>query len=135
MQRPLLGDVDRRKMLLSPSTEEGLIISSLAMAALVKKVLNAGADYVLARRINQDLLESYFGQQQRRGWRSDAPTIRLFGSNARILTLTETYICDRTYHYHQFKLSNIFAVKVKITFLQLRIQKTCIMNVRIIYIQ
>ena len=89
---PLFGDVDRKKMLLSQSTEQGLIISSLAISSLVKVVLQAGAEYVLARRINQDPLEAYFGQQRRKGWRSDAPTVSLFGNNARNIDICKELI-------------------------------------------
>ena len=70
-------------MLLSQSTEEGLTVSTLSMVALVKESLQSGASYVLARRINQDPLEAFFGYQRRRGGRGEAPTIRTFSSNAR----------------------------------------------------
>ena len=53
--------VDREKMLLSDSTQEGLIISSTSTVSFVREILWAGADYVLAGRINQDPLEAYFG--------------------------------------------------------------------------
>ena len=51
-------------MLFSQSTEEGLMVSTLSMVALVKESLQSGAAYVLARRINQDPLEAFFGYQQ-----------------------------------------------------------------------
>ena len=70
-------------MLLSQSTEEGLMVSTLSMVALVKESLQSGAAYVLARRINQDPLEAFFGYQRRRGGCGEAPTIRTFSSNAR----------------------------------------------------
>ena len=70
-------------MLLSQSTEEGLVISTLSMVSLIKEALLCGADYVLARRINQDPLEAFFGYQRQRGGRGEAPTVREFSSNAR----------------------------------------------------
>ena len=72
-------------MLLSQSTE-GLMVSTLSMVALVKESLQSGAlgaNYVLARRINQDPVEAFFGYQRRRGGSGEAPTIRTFWSNAR----------------------------------------------------
>ena len=70
-------------MCLSHSTEEGLIVSSLSMVKLIKETLQSGADYVLARRLNQDQLQAYFGYCRRRGGHGDAPTIRGFSSNAK----------------------------------------------------
>ena len=55
-------------MLLSQSTE-GLMVSTLSMVALAKESLQCGAlgaNYVLARRINQDPVEVFFGYQRRR---------------------------------------------------------------------
>ena len=79
-------------MLLSESTEEGLIISSLSMVSLVKEVLKEGADYVLVRRINQDPLEAYFGQQRAKNHRCDAPTVKSFGSNVRIIDIGKSSV-------------------------------------------
>ena len=75
--------VASRLMLLSQSTEEGLLVASLSMSAVVKKCLSSGASYVLARRVNQDPIEAFFGYQRRRGGRGEAPTIRAFSSSAR----------------------------------------------------
>ena len=55
------------------------------MHAIVTGTLAAGAEYVLARRINQDPLEAYFGQHRRRGRRYDAPTVSAFASTAKTL--------------------------------------------------
>ena len=77
-------------MLLSEEdTEEGLIISSLSMVAIVREILQEGAAYVLGRKVNQDPLETYFGQQRSKGSRNENPTVQLFGSNARILDVTK----------------------------------------------
>ena len=70
-------------MILSQSTEEGLMVSTLSIVALVKEVLLNGAKYVLARRINQDPLEAFFGYQRRIGGRVEVPSVRTFSSNAR----------------------------------------------------
>ena len=87
MSRPLEGDVDRKKMLLTPETEEGLLVACFSMSSMIKTALNAGAKYVLARRINQDPLESYFGHQRQRGRRHDAPTVGDFASNSKSLDI------------------------------------------------
>ena len=79
-------------MILSESTEKGLIISSLSMVSLVKEVLKEGADCVSARRINQDPLEAYFGQQRAKNHRCDALTIKSFGSNARIIDIGKSSV-------------------------------------------
>ena len=76
-------------MLLSENTEEGLIISSLSMVAIVREILQEGAAYVLGRRVNQDPLEAYFGQLRSKGFRNENPTVQLFGSNARILDVAK----------------------------------------------
>ena len=67
-------------MTLSENTEEGLLISSLSMVALVRECLANGAKYVLGRKINQDALEAFFGYQRRRGGQGDAPTLKSFSS-------------------------------------------------------
>ena len=69
-------------MLLSKSTKEGLLVASLSMSAVVKECLSSRASYVLARRVNQDPIEAFFGYQLRRGGRRKAPTIRAFSSSA-----------------------------------------------------
>ena len=60
------------------------MVITLSMVALVKESLQSDATYVLARRINQEPLEAFFGYQRRRGGCEEAPTIRTFSSNARI---------------------------------------------------
>ena len=77
------ADVTSKLMLLSQNTEEGLLVASLSMSAVVKKCLLSGASYVLARRVNQDPIEAFFGYQRRRGGGGEAPTIRAFSSSAR----------------------------------------------------
>ena len=77
------SDFDVNCMILSQSTEEGLMVSTLSIVALVKEVLLNGAKYVLARRINQDPLEAFFGYQRRRGGRGEVPSVRTFSSSAR----------------------------------------------------
>ena len=97
--RPLVGNVDRKKMFLTQKTEEGLLVACFSMSAIIKSSLNAGAKYVLARRINQDPLESYFGHQRQRGRHHDAPTVRDFASNSRYLDiLKHTHIAGSNVH-------------------------------------
>ena len=86
---PSNDNINKKKMLLSENTEEGLIISSLSMVAIVREILQEGAAYVLGRRVNQDPLEAYFGQQRSKGFRNENPTLQLFGSNARILDVAK----------------------------------------------
>ena len=78
-------NVPTKQVVLSDVAEEGLLISCRSMHAIVTGTLAAGAEYVLARRINQDPLEGYFGQQRQRGRRYDAPTVSAFASNAKTL--------------------------------------------------
>ena len=97
--RPLVGNVDRKKMFLTQETEEGLFVTCFSMSAIIKTSLNAGAKYVNARRINQDSLESYFGYQRQTGRRHDAPTVRDFASNSTNLDiLKHTRIADSNVH-------------------------------------
>ena len=78
-------NVPTKKMVLSDVAEEGLPISCRSRHAIVTGTLAAGAEYVIARRINQDPLEAYFGQQRQRGRRYDAPSVSAFASNAKTL--------------------------------------------------
>lgn len=82
-EKKLVGEVDRSKMLLSVATEEGLLMTTRSMVALIEDVLANDAEYVMTRRINQDPLESYFGHQRQRGRYNDAPTVSMFGYNSR----------------------------------------------------
>ena len=74
-----------KKMVLSDVAEEGLLVSYRSMYAIVTGTLAAGAECILARSINQDPLEVYFGQQRQRGRRYDAPTDFAFACNAKSL--------------------------------------------------
>jgi len=79
------GDCDRSKMLLSKSTENGLIMTTKSMTALIKDTFEAGAEFVSTRRINQDPLEGHFSQQRQRGRFCDAPNALMFGQNVRTI--------------------------------------------------
>ena len=82
-------------MKLSDVAEDGLLVSCLSMHAIVCATFNiAGAEYVLARRINQDPLKSYFGHQRQRGRRHDAPTVSAFASNAKSLDTLKHSVID-----------------------------------------
>ena len=78
-------NVPTNQVVLSDVAEEGLLICCRSMHVIVPSTLAAGAEYVLARRINQDPLEAYFGQQRQRGRRYDAPTVSAFARNAKTL--------------------------------------------------
>ena len=96
--RPLVGNVDRKKMFLTQKTEEGLLVACFSMSTIIKS-LNAGAKYVLTRRINQDPLELCFGHQRQRGRHHDAPTVRDLASNSRNLDiLKHTHIAGSNVH-------------------------------------
>ncbi|XP_078495457.1 uncharacterized protein LOC144750539, partial [Ciona intestinalis] len=56
-------------MVLSKTTEEGLIMTSKSIAGIIVQTLKNGAEYVITRRCNQDCLESYFGHQRMLGRR------------------------------------------------------------------
>ena len=44
------------KMLLTPSTEEGILCTSFSMAGLIADTLQDGAQYVITRRCNQGFI-------------------------------------------------------------------------------
>ncbi|XP_078495476.1 LOW QUALITY PROTEIN: uncharacterized protein LOC144750569 [Ciona intestinalis] len=68
-------------MVLSKTTEEGLIMTSKSIAGIIVQTLKNGAEYVITRRCNQDCLESYFGHQRMLGRRSTNPSLFEFGYN------------------------------------------------------
>ena len=72
-------------MLFSKSTEKGLIMTTKSMKEIVNVCLNAGANFIMTRRLNQDPLESYFGHQRQRGHYSDSPTVLMFAHNVRFI--------------------------------------------------
>lgn len=72
--RSLIGQVNREMMLLSNATRSGFKICTLSMGAIIKLTLTNGAGYVLPRRINQDTLEAYFGQQRESAVRTRNPS-------------------------------------------------------------
>ena len=78
-----LTEAERRAMLLSKATSNGLLMTNKAMVHLIEVCFGNGAKFVVIRRINQEPLESNFGQQRQRGWRCDAPTVSMFAYNVR----------------------------------------------------
>ena len=66
-ERPLPSSVtDRSSMLFRKSTEKGMIMTTKSMKEIVNVCLNADANFIMTRRLNQDPLESCFGQQRQR---------------------------------------------------------------------
>ena len=63
-------------MLLSKAT-----LNAKAIVDLIEDYFGNGTKYVVIWRINQDPLESHFGQQRQRRWRCDAPTVSIFAHN------------------------------------------------------
>ena len=70
-------------MLFSSATENGLLMTTISMVEVIRLCLNAGAEYVMSRRINQNPLEAHFGHQRQRGRFCDAPTALMFAHNVR----------------------------------------------------
>ena len=84
MNRPLSLSVKEKSMMLfSSATENGLLMTTISMVEVIRLCLNAGAEYVMSRRINQDPLEAHFGHQRQRGRFCDAPTALMFAHNVR----------------------------------------------------
>lgn len=89
-ERPLQGEINRDKMLLSTATRYGLQTATKSVVAIIKHCLNAGADFVLPRRFNQDSLESYFGYQRLKSARNENPTVSMFSANARNIEIVKS---------------------------------------------
>ena len=58
-------------------------MTTKSMKEILNECLNAGADVIMTRRLNQDPLESYFGHQRQHGRYSDSPTVLMFADNVR----------------------------------------------------
>lgn len=78
---------EQAKQFLSQSTYEGLIISTKAMVELVQFLLKRcpPESYVLTKRINQDPLESYFGQMRQLGKRNEMPDLNQYAQFENII--------------------------------------------------
>ena len=87
MDRPLALSLKQKSMMLfSSATENGLLMTTSSMVEVIRLCLNAGAEFVMSRRINQDPLEAYFGHQRQRGRFCDARTALMFAHNVRSIS-------------------------------------------------
>lgn len=65
----------RQQMQLSCQTLSGLRLTSLSVVAIVKKLLESGAPFVLTNRLNQDPLEQLFGHCRHKGGANSNPSV------------------------------------------------------------
>jgi hypothetical protein len=65
----------RQQMQLSHQTLHGLRMTSLSVAAIVRKLLHCGSPFVLTNHLNQDPLEQLFGHTRHKGGSNDNPTV------------------------------------------------------------
>lgn len=72
-------EAEKQKMVLSNSTQEGLIITARSLAAITKALLASGAEYVILKRISQDVLEAFFGNVRESGGYNRNPNMNEFG--------------------------------------------------------
>ena len=68
-------------MFASSQTYEGLKITVHSVMELVKFLIMHKVSYVLTKRLYQDPLENYFGEQRSSGARKENPSIYDFGYN------------------------------------------------------
>jgi hypothetical protein len=65
----------KNQMQLSSQTIAGFKVTSLSVAAIVRKMLDSGATFVLTNHLNQDPLEQLFGHCRHKGGSNDNPTV------------------------------------------------------------
>ncbi|XP_078489093.1 uncharacterized protein LOC144746139 [Ciona intestinalis] len=82
-----LTKLQRQKMFISNQTFQALVSTVNAMVGLIRNLLQMGVSMVCTRRINQDVLEHYFGQQRSIGRRSENPDVAQFLANDRIIAV------------------------------------------------
>ncbi|XP_046566200.1 uncharacterized protein LOC124274872 [Haliotis rubra] len=76
MQRPgQFTFTQRKRMIFSHQTLKGLRISVHSIVECVRFMLDAGAEFVLTHRFNQDPLEEQFGQFRHKGGSNDNPSV------------------------------------------------------------
>ena len=66
---------ERLRMQLSQQTIDGLKMTSLSVAAIVRTLLDSGAPFVLTCHINQDPLEQLFGHCRHKCGSNDNPSV------------------------------------------------------------
>ena len=113
--RPGFTDMEKKKMTLSQETLEGLRMTGIELpyslwiifcsfifsifipvhsfVELAKFLftLKEGL-FILSERLNQDPLESFFGQQRARGGRSDNPNVRTFQYNTQAIRVQRSMV-------------------------------------------
>ena len=65
----------REQMQLSHQTVSGLKFTSISVAAVVRKLLEAGAPFVISNHLNQNPLEQLFGHCRHKGGSNDNPSV------------------------------------------------------------
>lgn len=65
----------KEQMKLSHQTVDGLKLTSVSVAAVVRKLLDAGAPFVMTSHLNQDPLEQLFGHCRHKGGSNDNPNV------------------------------------------------------------
>lgn len=76
-----LSNKERKMMLLSSETSEGLQMTALSMVGIIKFMLGKGAKYVLTARLNQDTLEQEFSKHRSRCGSNSNPTVAQYGQS------------------------------------------------------
>lgn len=71
-------EAEKQKMKLSKATHEGLVFTALSLVGITRSLLAAGAEYVIMRRISQDVLEAFFGNVRESGGYSKNPNMKEF---------------------------------------------------------
>lgn len=69
---------EKKIMTLSDETMDGCIITAKSLICITKYMLNAGARYVLLKRISQDVLEGFFGRVRQQGGANKQPNVPQF---------------------------------------------------------
>lgn len=70
--------IEKEKMKLSHATHNGLIFTALSLVSVTKIMLNSGAEYVILKRLSQDVLEAFFGHIREQGGCSRNPNMPEF---------------------------------------------------------
>lgn len=80
-------DCDRKKMLLSRDTREGLQMTVLSIVEIVPFLLKKGAKMVFTERFCQDSLERYFGKHRAATGSNDNPTVLSYQQNVKKINI------------------------------------------------
>ena len=89
---PGLSKSERKRLILSYQTLEGLRITTKAFVELVPQLLAAeGAEFLLPEKLNQDKLEMLFGKLRRSVGDSDNPSVHEAGHRFLSLLISGTH--------------------------------------------